>query len=88
MQSPDGYLLQASFLLYSSTLEIEVTCSSERSVEFQWTTDVISQKTELFVTIYFGPGIGKWTHMATARHLPPGNRIWREEHGANKLINI
>jgi hypothetical protein len=39
-----------SCLAYSLTLKMEMTCSSKTLVDFQWTTHVISLKTELYIT--------------------------------------
>jgi hypothetical protein len=34
-------------LAYSPTLKVEVTCSSETSIDFQQTTEIVSEKIEL-----------------------------------------
>jgi hypothetical protein len=39
-----------SFLPYASHLKMDMTCSSESSIDFQHIIGIISQKTELFIT--------------------------------------
>jgi hypothetical protein len=41
-----AYFTLVSCLAYSSTLNMEASCSSEMSVEFQRTNGVVSQKTD------------------------------------------